>query len=79
MARTAWQQLLSNLKGLRIAEARLASNSFWAWRIWLALTAWQQLLSPEELEDGRGQARVQKFLSQKDLVGANHLATAPLT
>jgi hypothetical protein len=44
--------LLSNLKSLRIAEARLASNSFWARRISLVQTAWQRLLLPEELEDG---------------------------
>ncbi len=44
----------SHLKSLRMVEARLASNSFWAWRIWLAQTTWQQLLSPEELEDGSG-------------------------
>jgi hypothetical protein len=32
--------------------ARLESNSFWARSIWLAQTAWQKLLLPEELEDG---------------------------
>jgi hypothetical protein len=49
LARTTWQQLLSNLKSFRIAEVRLASNSFWAKRISLAQTAWQKLLSLEEL------------------------------
>jgi hypothetical protein len=56
LARTAWQQLLSNLKSLGIAEARLASNSFWARRISMAQTAWQKLLLPEELKDGGDQA-----------------------
>jgi hypothetical protein len=41
----------------------------------LTRTAWQQLLSGE-LQDGGGLARAQKFLSQKDLIGADHLATA---
>ncbi len=92
---------------------RAESNSFWARKIWLAWTAFQQLLSseelddggnqsptatglgascwrgppalglqrpswglalPEELEDGRNQARVHKLLSQKDLVGSDRLA-----
>jgi hypothetical protein len=43
---------------LRLAEARSDSNSFRARRIWLARTAWQQLLLPEKLEDGGGQAGV---------------------
>ncbi len=37
------------------------------------------LTLPEELEDGGDQARVHKLLSQKDLVGEDHLATAALT
>jgi hypothetical protein len=36
------------------------------------------LTLPEELEDGRDQARVHKLLSQKDLVGADRLAEAAL-
>jgi hypothetical protein len=52
-----------------MVEARLGSNSFWARRISLVQTAWQKLLSPEELENRRGRARVQKLLSQKDWGG----------
>jgi hypothetical protein len=36
------------------------------------------LTLPEELEDGRNQARVHKLLSQMDLVGADRLATVAL-
>ncbi len=68
----------SHLKSFRIAEARLGSNSFWARKIWLAWTFFEQLLSPEELEDGGDKARVHKLLSQKDLVGSDRLAEAAL-
>jgi hypothetical protein len=66
-------------EGPKVIGACLKSYSFWARRIWLARTTWQRLLLPEELEDGRDQTRVQKLLSQKDLVGVDRLAKAALT
>ncbi len=45
----------------------------------MARTAFQQLLLPEELEDGGDQAKVHKLPGQKDLAGADRLATAAFT
>jgi hypothetical protein len=45
--------------------ARLESNSFWARRIWLAETAWQKLLLPEELEDGGARVESNSFWARR--------------
>ncbi len=55
----------SHLKSFRIVEGQAGAYQLWARRIWLARTAWQQLLLLEELQGGGDQAGVHQFWARR--------------